>query len=79
MQPTTPQEFIEGLGTLSNHIPKCGEGLIGRYKNDTFTEYIITIDPNNYVISDDGDKILANEGAGQLRGQVKKEIIYVKN
>jgi len=67
------------MGTEENHIPYYSQGLIGKYKDDTFTEYVITRDPNLYVESEDGDKILANEGAGQLRSPIKKEIIYVKN
>lgn len=62
-----------------NHIPKYNKGLIGEYKDRTFTEYVITRDPNLYVESEDGDKLLANEGAGQLRQPAKKEIIYVLN
>lgn len=65
--------------TEANHIPKYSEGLIGKYKNNTFTEYVITYDPNLYVESEEGDKLLANEGAGQLRQPIKKELIYVKN
>lgn len=53
-----------------------GNGIINTYKNKKFTEYVIIHDMNNYITSDEGDKLI--EG-GQLEETTKKEIVYVVN
>ena len=50
-------------------------GLIAKYKNSKFTEYIKEVDPNTYI-TNDGEKLFS---FGEVKETIKKEIIYVKN
>lgn len=62
--------------TEVNHMPCIDIGIIAEYEDDTFTEYIITRDTNEYVTTDEGDKLL--NSAGELFDPTKLEIVYVK-
>ncbi len=50
-------------------------GLIRRYNNSKFTEYLIKVDPNDYV-TNEGESLFS---WGKVKETIKKEIIYVKN
>ena len=50
-------------------------GLIAKYKNSKFTEYIKEVDPNSYI-TNDGEKLFS---FGEVKETIKKEIIYLKN
>ncbi len=62
--------------TEVNHRPCINEGIIAKYRNDTFTEYVMTRDTNEYVTTDEGDKLL--NSVGELVAPTKLEIVYVK-
>ena len=49
-------------------------GIIAKYKNNTFTEYVSEYDPNEYI--ENGAESLFSWGL--VKETVKKEIIYVK-
>lgn len=45
-----------------NHIPclGTGNGIINKYKNSRFIEYLVTVDTNNYITDEeDGDRLYA--------------------
>lgn len=50
------------VDTSENHIACLGEnkGIIDKYKNSRFIEYLILYDTNNYIIDEeDGDRLYA--------------------
>lgn len=52
----------ENKNDLANHTPCLGEGkgIIDRFKNSKFIEYLILYDTNNYITDEeDGDKLYA--------------------
>ncbi len=62
-----------------NHIPpKSGDkaGLINMFASSKFTEYIVEIDRNSYIESDDGEDKLFS--FGEIMTPVKREIVYVE-
>lgn len=62
------------MSQVGNHVPYLG--LIQRFRNSTFKEYLIEIDRNDYVYSDDGEESLFS--FGEIRQTVKKELVYVE-
>lgn len=69
----TNSSYIAG-----KHKSLYNNGLLGKYKDSTFTEYIVQIDRNEYIEDENG----ANTGLllyGTIRYTKKREIIYVKN
>ena len=67
----------ESLKNSENHVPCLGEnkGIIDKYKNSRFVEYLILYDTNNYIVDEeDGDKLYS---AGELLDPVKREVVYV--
>ena len=59
-----------------NHVPCLGEetGIIDKYKNSRFTEYLILYDTNEYLeAEEEGDKLYA----GGLMDPIKREVLYV--
>ena len=65
-------------GTSQNHVPCVDGGILAKYKDSRFKEYIITHDKNNPVIGEDGDSFYVGENSGTLADTVKREIIYVE-
>ena len=73
---TDPDETIRG----QHKAPFGGNGLLYAYSSPdiTFTEYIVQIDRNEYIIDEDGENTGLLE-FGTLRNTKKREIVYVKN
>ncbi len=66
-----------------NHVPCVEGGLIGKYGDAEFKEYVITHDANNPIYGEDGGSYyrpgqLGDEGNVDVLKTVKREIIYVK-
>lgn len=74
--PSAPGNNNDKSARLANHVPCVKDGIIKKYKDRNFTEYVIIHDMNKYMTSDEGDKLI--EG-GQLEETTKKEIVYVVN
>ncbi len=68
-----------GVGSNETHVSGGHEavcdkdGLLKKYKGETFTKYVAIIDQNSYI---EGSDLLKY---GTLRYAKKREIIYVKN
>ncbi len=62
---------------VGNHI-SCikNTGLIKEFQESKFTEYLVEIDRNNYITSEDGDESLFS--FGEIMQTIKKEIVYVE-
>ena len=60
------------MEVIINHAAQ--NGLIARYKNATFTEYLNEVDPNSYI-TNEGESLFS---FGEIKQTIKKEIIYVK-
>lgn len=62
---------------VGRHKAVCdGNGLLQKYKNSNFTEYIVQIDRNHYISTESGE----SSGLlvfGEMRFTKKREIIYV--
>lgn len=63
--------------TVGNHI-SCikNTGLIGEFEGSKFTEYLIEVDRNSYITSEDGSESLFS--FGEIMQTIKKEIVYVE-
>ncbi len=46
-----------------NHIPCINGGLIKKYKNSRFLEYVITHDANNPTLGEEGDSFYIGENS----------------
>lgn len=67
----------DSMKASENHVPALGEGkgIIEKYKNSRFTEYLILYDTNNYMVDEEeGDKLYS---AGELLDPIKREVVYV--
>ena len=55
-------------------------GLIAKYKNSKFTEYIKEVDPNSYITNEEDDPTGEEKlfSFGEIMESVKNEIIYVE-
>ena len=78
VNPGTQGGGNENQSLLENHIPCVDGGLISRYKNSKFTEYLITHDTNDFIEDDEGNKYYVDETVGHLGEPVRKEIVYVE-
>ena len=65
-KPTSTSSDYDG-----NHIPYYSQGLIGNFKNSTFTEYLIEVDRNSYITAED-EKLFS---FGEIMQTIKKEIV----
>ena len=55
--------------------PCIDDGIIFNFKNETFTEYLVVFDTNDYMTDDEaGDKL----SLGGMRDSIKREIVYVQ-
>lgn len=63
---------------VGNHISCIKDrGLIEEFEGSKFTEYLVEIDRNSYITSEDGDESLFS--FGEIMQTIKKEIVYVEN
>ena len=62
---------------VGNHSPCVDVGLINKFKNSKFTEYLIEVDRNKYIYSEDREERLFS--FGEVMQDVKKELVYVEN
>ncbi len=65
-----------------NHIPcelngRRNLGLIKWAEGKTFTEYLVKVDRNNYIYSEDGTESLFS--FGEIMSAIKNELVYVEN
>lgn len=74
---TNPGNQESQDSSSGNHKPCIADGLIKKYgAGETFTEYIIEVDRNSYIESDDGEDKLFS--FGEIMTPIKREIIYIE-
>ena len=61
---------------VGNHKTCINGGLINYFDGKKFTEYLIEVDRNNYIYSEDNDEKLFS--FGEIMQTIKKELIYVE-
>lgn len=71
-------QATDNASQVGNHL-SCirDKGLIEEFEGSKFTEYLVEIDRNNYITSEDGDESLFS--FGEIMQTIKKEIVYVEN
>lgn len=52
------------------------KGIFNKFKNSTFTEYLVEVDRNNYITSEDKEEKLFS--FGDIMQTIKKELVYVE-
>lgn len=72
-------EVGEVPNSFLNHLTCVEGGLIKYFKerNSTFTEYLVEIDRNSYIYSEDAEEKLFE--FGEIMETIKKELVYVEN
>lgn len=61
---------------VGNHKSCINGGLLAHFNGKKFTEYLIEIDRNNYIYSEDKEEKLFS--FGEIMQTIKKELIYVE-
>lgn len=66
-------------GVLSgNHAPYFNnKGLIKEFDGEKFTEYLVEVDRNSYIYSEDKEEKLFE--FGKVLQTIKKELFYIQN
>ena len=62
---------------IANHKSCIYGGLIKNFEDSTFTEYLVEVDRNNYIYSEDTEEKLFK--FGEIMETIKKELVYVEN
>lgn len=70
------QLAITDSNQVGNHKSCVSEGILKKFENSTFTEYLIEVDRNNYIYSEDKQEKLFS--FGEIMQTIKKELVYVE-